>query len=285
VWELEAAAIQARPESEHQILVENRGFGSMRLAICSGAAISPQLVRQWLDWGVALHQEYGLTECGGIATINLGDVFSPGTAGKPVSGTELAIAADGEILIRGPIVFSGYLNRPDDTAKALDAKGWLHTGDIGELLPDGSLRVFDRKADLIVMADGQVVVSSMIETQFTVSPYIRHAILVGEGRDSLGALIELDSHQVMRWAHGRDLVVGETHRSLAEAPSVRSLIAVEVRNLNSLLEDRGLQPVQGFEILPEELDLQDLRIATVTRKIRRNAIIELYSDLVDRLYA
>jgi long-chain acyl-CoA synthetase len=286
LWELEAADILSTPESEHRAHVVERGFGQMRLVFCGGAPLPARLVQQWHDWGIFIREQYGMTECGGIASIGTDDILRPGTAGKPLPTAEIRISEDGEILVRGPIVFHGYLNLPDATAETLDDDGWLHTGDLGELLDDGTLRMLDRKSDVLVLAGGEQVIVSPIEAELTKSLFVRHAVVVGQGFDALGALIELDQLQVRRWAaeHGHDFA-DAGYAELIANPLVERSVAEDVERANRALESAGNRGIIGFRFLPVELDLRDSRIMTATRKVRRRAVMQLNAALVDEIYA
>jgi long-chain acyl-CoA synthetase len=260
------------------------GLGDCRYAICGGAAMPPELVRSWHLWGVTIREMYGSTECGGLATLVRGPVPRPGTAGHPTPFFELRIGRGGEILLKGPGLFAGYLGKPDATARAIDGDGWLHTGDLGELLEDGSLRMLDRMSDVVVTPTGDTVIVSQIESALASSPYIRHALVVGNGRPDLAALIELDPEHVATWARRRGMPPGE-YAELASDTEVQRMIGAEIATANAALARAGKAAVARFGLLPEPLDFRDPEIATVTRKLRRRNVAERYAGLIDSIYA
>jgi long-chain acyl-CoA synthetase len=264
-------------------MLDQAGLVRMRCALSGGAPLSPDLLRLWRLWGLTIRQLYGLTECGGLATIQTGHDFAVGVAGRPLLGTELRLGPDGEVLIRGDGVFGGYLHRPDATAEALEGEGWLHTGDIGILHGDGNLEVVDRKRDVLVMKSGRQVPASSVEHVLKYSPYVRDALLIGDGRPFLAALIEVDFDNLAQWAR-RNGVAYTGFTSLATSPAVAQLLDGEMARANETLHQRGSEPVARIVALPKELDPEDPTEITATRKIRRRELAAKFSDLVDDLY-
>jgi long-chain acyl-CoA synthetase len=264
-------------------MLDQWGLIHLRYALSGGAPLSPDLVRLWRIWGVTIRQLYGMTECGGLATLQVDSNPRPGEAGPPVPAIQCRIAEDGEILLRGTGICGGYWRRPDATRETIDAEGWLHSGDLGVLRETGELEVIDRKRDVLYMKSGQQVPASSIEHVLKYSAYVRDALLVGEGRPFLAALIEIDVESVAQWArkHGVNYT-GFTN--LASNPEVIELIESEVRRANELLEERDSQRVEGVRILPKELDPEDPTEITATRKIRRRQLATKFEDLVEDIY-
>jgi uncharacterized OB-fold protein len=227
---------------------------------------------------------YGMTESGGLATMVTDATPRPDTAGRPIPNTEVRIADNGEILLRGPGLFGGYLDMPEATNAAVDADGWLHSGDLGELLSDGHLRILGRKSDLIITAAGETVIPSQLESVLTESSYVRHALVVGNQRPHLTALVELDVDYARVWALTQEIRC-TSYADLATEPAVGALIQRELDRGNAVLRQMGCPPVRAFRFFPQELDLTDPEVATVTRKIRRRTLAERHAALIDEMYA
>jgi len=266
-------------------LLEGWGFADLRLVLTGGATLPPELIRTWRRWGVVIRQIYGQTESGGLATIQTEPYPQPGNAGRPGPRLEVRLDVDGEILVRGEGgLFLGYLDRPDATAEAMDPEGWLHTGDVGAIEPDGNLRVFDRKSDLITLESGDVVVASEIESVLKRSPYVRNAVVVGEGLPGLYGLIELDPGVAQAWARRRHLAA-EGYEALVAEPQVRDLIDGELASANEQLAREGRAPVRAVRLLPREIDVNDPTEMTATRKVRRRELARKHQPLVDEMAA
>lgn len=281
LW-LQAASRLAHWAVFHHIL-NKFGFQNLRMVVTGGAPVSPEVVRLWQLWGVHIMEAYGMTECAALATVQADRIPRPGVAGRPAPGIELKLAPDGEILLRSPGVFQGYWQDPAATAEAVDGEGWLHTGDIGEFLPDGNLRVVDRKKDILITAHGQVVPTSEVEHVLKFSPYIRDAMLIGDGRAFLTALIEIDFDTVSEWARARGITYTSfTH--LALNPATQELLQREVNTANATLRERGRPLVQDFRVLPKELDPEAGDEITPTRKVRRRQLAEKFAHLVEEMY-
>ncbi|MDR7514212.1 MAG: AMP-binding protein, partial [Armatimonadota bacterium] len=221
----------------------------------------------------------GQTEGSGPTTIHQGDRIRLGTVGQPLPGVEVRIAPDGEILVRGPNVFAGYFKDPEATAQAL-RDGWLHSGDVGQLDEDGFLRITDRKKDLIVTAYGKNIAPAYVENLLKTSPYIQDAVVVGDRRPYLVALIVIDEDNVARWAQDRRIPFS-TFADLSGNEQVRELVAQEVERVNRSLSHP--EQVKRFALLPKRLYQEDGEV-TPTQKVKRKAIVEKYRDLVESLY-
>ncbi len=248
----------------------------------SGSAPLAREVAEWFDAvGMVILEGYGLTETSAAACVNLPADYRIGTVGPPLPGTEAIIAADGEILVRGPNVMRGYHNLPDATDEALTADGWLHTGDIGELV-DGYLKVTDRKKDLIKTSGGKYVAPQKLETIFkALCPYASQIIVHGEGRRFISALITLDAEPIADWAKANS-VPGESLADLAAAPQVHDLIGRYVDELNAKLE--RWETVKKFVILPRDLSIEEGHL-TPSMKVRRKIVERQNMPLLDALYA
>ena len=203
-------------------LRDKLGLGRMRVAVCGAAPIAPQVLEWVWALGIPVYEIYGQTENTAICTFMPADDVRIGTVGKPLEGVELKIADDGEILTRSPAVFQGYFRDEEATADAVDADGWLHSGDVGVLDDDGHLRITDRKKDIIITAGGKNISPSEIENKLKVSPYVREAMVVGDRRKYLVALIGVELDTVGDWA-ARKGVAFTTYGDLARKPEVREL--------------------------------------------------------------
>jgi long-chain acyl-CoA synthetase len=255
------------------------GLHRIRLAFSAGAPIAPELLEYFWTVGVPVREIYGQTEDCGPTTVMQGDDVRLGTVGTPLPGVEVRIAPDGEILVRGPNVFAGYFRDPEATAAAL-ADGWLHSGDVGELDPDGFLRITDRKKDLFITAGGKNIAPQYIENKLKASPYINDAVVIGDRRRYCTALIVIDEENVTQWAQDRR-VPFTTYADLAARPEVYDLIRAEVAAVNRTLSSP--EQVKKFAILPKRLYAEDGEV-TPTLKVKRKAIMEKYADVIAELY-
>ena len=255
------------------------GLGRVRHAICGAAPVAPGVLERFWALGVPVREAYGLTEAG-LATVNRPGRVRIGTVGTAAPGVELRIAKDGEILLRGPAVFVGYLGDPEASAAAVDGQGWLHTGDVGTVDADGCLTVTDRKKDIMITAGGKNISPTEIESKLKASPYIREAVVVGDGRPYLTALIGIELATVGDWA-SRQGIAFTTYADLASKPAVRALVEDWVEQVNGGLA--RAEAVKRFELLPRELD-QDEDEVTATQKVKRKAVAERYAGLIEGLY-
>ena len=255
--------------------------GRIRFFISGSAALSRE-VAEWFDAaGMTILEGYGLTESSAASFVNLPNDTRIGTVGPPLPGTEVIIAADGEVLIRGGGIMRGYHNLPEATDEVLTADGWLHTGDIGELA-DGYLRITDRKKDLIKTSGGKYVAPQKIEGIFkAVCPYVSQIVVHGEGRKFVSALITLDPETIATWAEHHGLG-GTSPAELATDPAVQELIQQAVDTLNGKLE--RWETIKKFVVLPRDLTVEDGEL-TPSMKVRRKAVERKFMDELDRLYA
>ena len=259
------------------------GLRRCRIAISSGAPIAPDILHFFRVLGVPVREAYGLTEASGATTIQPSDASPVGTVGVAYPGVELKLADDGEILIRGDVVFRGYHRNPEATAEAIDAEGWLRTGDVArwEDGPTGrELRIIDRKKDIMITAGGKNITPSEIENALRISPYIREAIVIADRRRFVSALLQIDFESVGTWAEQQGLAY-TTFKSLADHASVRTLIETEVVTVNAGLAQ--VQQVKKFHLLAKELDHDDGEV-TATMKVRRRTISEKYANVIEAIY-
>ncbi|WP_213956865.1 AMP-binding protein [Variovorax sp. dw_954] len=260
------------------------GLRRCRVAVSAAAPIAPEVLQFFRVLGVPIREAYGMTEASGATTMQPGDHSPIGTVGVPYQGVELRLAHDGEILIRGDVVFRGYLKNDEATREAIDAEGWLHTGDVGRWddSPGGrELRIVDRKKDIMITAGGKNITPSEIENAMRFSPFIKEAVAIADRRHFVSALIQIDFESVSNWSEEKGLVY-TTFRSLVELAQVRELIQREVDTANARMPQ--VQQVRKFHLLVKELDHDDGEV-TATMKVRRKAVFEKYADVIEALYA
>lgn len=255
------------------------GLNRVKTAFCGGASISEEVLLFFWALGVPVYQIYGMTECAGASHSQRPGAVSLGTSGQLLGVLEQTVAEDGELLLKGATCFCGYLFDEDATAKAYDG-GWLHTGDIVEIEADGQLRVMDRKKDILITSGGKNITPSLIENALKDSPYIREAILLGDGRKFLAALVQIDLETTGKWAQAND-VQYTTYRTLAENSRIRDLIAGEVERVNARFA--RVENIRKFEILKKELDHDDGEL-TATMKVRRKAIEAKFAGEIETIY-
>lgn len=255
------------------------GLDRVRRAFVGAAPVSPELIRWFQAIGIELIEVYGQTECSGMATANPAGGVRPGTVGRPISGFELSLSPEGEILLRGDCVFVGYWGRPDKTAQTI-RDGWLHSGDIGQVV-DGYLTITDRMRDVIITAGGKNVTPSEMENRLKFSPYIADAIVIGERRHFLSCLIMIDQENVEKWAQDQG-VPFSSFASLARADGVRELIGREVARVNS--QFARSEQVHEFRLIEQKLEAEDPEL-TPTMKLKRQFVQQKYSDLIEAMYS
>jgi long-chain acyl-CoA synthetase len=248
-------------------------------AITGAAPIPVEILEFFRSLGVPLAEIYGMSESSGPMTFDAIDVRI-GTVGRAIPGCEVKLAEDGEVICRGGNVFRGYLNDPVKTAEALDADGWLHSGDIGEIDDDGYLRIVDRKKELIITAGGKNVSPANLEAALKAFPLIGQACVIGDGRPFVSALLVLDPEVAQSWAkqHGLD---GATLAEVAEHPEMRAEIEREVAEANKRFS--SVEQVKKFALLGEEW-LPDSEELTPTMKLKRRGIHTKYADVIEDLY-
>jgi long-chain acyl-CoA synthetase len=263
-------------------LLAKLGLDEVELMVSGGAALPPDTAALWQIWGVNALEMYGQTEeAGAIIAGQKGPFARPGSVGAVAAGIELRLGAGNEILVRGPHVFDGYWDNVEATRAVLDAEGWLHTGDVGEL-QDGNLRLVDRARDFIVTSGGKTLSPSTIEGLLRASPYVAEAMVIGHSRKYLTALIEIDFDTVAEWARRQDIAyTGFT--SLAQHPAVTKLLAGEVARANAQLA--RVEQLKAFRVLPKALDPEEEgEPVTPTRKVKRALMLERFRELVESMY-
>ena len=257
------------------------GMRKVRYAASGAAPIAPDVLRFFMGIGVPMHEVYGMTENTAIATGNRPGRVKLGTVGEPHDGVELRIdETTGEILTRHPGVFAGYWGRPEATADAVTPDGWLHTGDVGEWVDGTHLRITDRMKDIIITAGGKNVAPSEIENALKTSPYVKEAIVFGDRRSYLTALVGIEEETVGHWAQQRRLPY-TTYRDLSEKPEVVALVQGVVDGVNERFA--RVEQVKAFRMLPKVLDHEDGEL-TATQKVKRKALEQAYGDLVESMY-
>lgn len=245
------------------------GLSRTHTLMCGGASVSPETLKFFDIIGLTVAQGYGLTEAGGLAFVQVpGRPYVSGSCGPAMEGVQWKLGDDGEIFIRSPGVFKGYLFDEQGTHAVLDAEGWLASGDIIEIRAGDEVAVVDRKKAIIITSGGKNIAPSEIENALKDSPYVREAIVVGEGRKFLGGLIQIDFDTVGRWAAERDLQY-TTFRSLTQLPEVIELIQGVIDEVNARFA--RVENVRRFVLLEKELDHDDGEL-TATQKVRRGLI-------------
>ncbi|GAA1998418.1 long-chain fatty acid--CoA ligase [Nocardiopsis rhodophaea] len=252
--------------------------GRLKEALTGSAPIAPDILEFFHACGVPVNEGYGMTESAAVLTLNSPADRRFGTVGRPLPGVEIRISDDGEILARGANVFSGYHRAPAATTEIL-GDGWLHTGDLGEFDADGYLRVTGRKKDLIIPASGKNISPANIEGDLRGSRWISHAIVFGDRRPHLAALVTLDPDEIIPWARERGLP--EDQAELAAHPDVRALIEEVVADVGA----RYSRPerVRAFAILPGDFSVETGEL-TPSLKLRRSIVAQRYQQLLDDLY-
>ena len=255
--------------------------GNLRFFISGGAPLPPDIAYFFKHANVMILEGYGLTETSGPATVNeLGD-NRLGTVGRPLPGVKIRVAADGEILIKGPTVFVGYHNLPLDTATALDEEGWFRTGDVGEFDEAGHLIITDRKKDILVTSGGKNVAPQQVEGLLRLSPYIADAVVFGDERPHIVALLTLERSEVERFAREIGLPTDDWS-ALRRDRRIEKLVAAEVERANTRLA--SFESVRAYKVLRRGLTIEGGEL-TPTLKVRRQALSERFRPQIDALYA
>nr|WP_203607342.1 long-chain fatty acid--CoA ligase [Streptomyces sp. SID11385] len=256
--------------------------GRLRAAISGSAALAPEIGFFFAGAGVHILEGYGLTESSAASFVNPGEAYRTGTVGKPLPGTEVRIAEDGEILLRGPGIMAGYHGLPEKTAEVLEPDGWFHTGDIGELSVDGYLRITDRKKDIIKTSGGKYIAPAEVEGQFkAICPYVSNILVHGGDRNFCSALISLDEEALLAWAKENGLDGKPYEEIVADAKTVE-MVDGYVRELNEGLQ--RWETVKKFRLLPRDLDIEHGEL-TPSLKIKRPVVEREYGYLLDEMYA
>lgn len=257
------------------------GLGRVKMAVTGGGALSPEVFKYFKSLGLDIRQVYGQTECAGIATTHRDGDIRPETVGVPIPGIEIKISEQGEILVRGKSVMLGYFKNEKATKDAFTAEGFLRTGDAGYFGEDRHLYIFDRFKDIMVLADGTRFAPQDMEIRLKFSPYIKEAVICGNNRPYVAAIISIDFETVGNWAKKRRLAY-TTYQDLSQRPEVYSLIREEIGKLGQRFP-RHMR-VKKFALLLKELHPDDEEL-TRTRKVRRGLIYERYKGLIEDIYS
>jgi len=265
----------------YRSLRERLGLRHVRHCLVGAAAVAPELMDYFHAMGVRMRQAYGQTECGGASHMHRPGDIKYETVGVPLPGYRCRTDPDtSEVLLTGDGLFTGYWRNPDATAETL-RDGWLHTGDLGEIDADGHLRIIGRMKDVIITSGGKNVSPQELENRLRFSPYVKEAIVLGDGRHYLSALIGIEYDTVGHWAeqHG---IPYTTYHDLSARQETRDLVAEWVSTVNRDLAQ--VETIKRFRLLPKELDHEDEEL-TATQKVRRAAIAAKFGDLIEELYA
>ena len=256
-----------------------RTGGRMRYFVSGGAPLAPEINKFFYAAGLTILEGYGLTETSPVIAVNTPKHFRIGTVGRPIPGVEVTIAPDGEILTRGPHVMKGYYNKPDATREAIDAEGWFHTGDIGELR-DGFLAITDRKKDIIVTAGGKNIAPQPIENMIKTNKYVSQAVVLGDKRRFPIVLVVPNFEQLEKWAKIKNLLWTD-RRQLIRLPLVQAKMEKEVlRKLSGLA---SFETPKKVGLLETDFSIESGEL-TPSHKVKRRVIEKRYADRVDRLY-
>ncbi len=260
--------------------IKERLGGKFVFALSGGAPLAPELAEFFWGAGIEIYEGYGLTETSPVISVNTPDAVKLGTVGKTIPQVEVHIAEDGEILSRGPNTMQGYWRKPEATAEAIDAEGWFHTGDIGEVDAEGFLKITDRKKEIIVNAYGKNIAPAPIENVLKTSRFINQVVVIGDRRKFLSALIVPDFDALGVWAgdHGVDASDPE---ALIGNPKVRELIAGEVDEVNRRLAH--YERIVAWDLLGEELSIENGEL-TPTQKVKRRVVDKRYAERIDEMY-
>lgn len=260
-------------------LKERIGLDRIRIAYSGAAPISPDVLHFFQSIGVNLIEGYGQTEGTGVTCVARSGKVKFGSVGPPLTGTEIKIADDGEILVKSPSVFKGYFRDPEAT-KATLIDGWLHSGDVGEIDDNGYLKITDRKKDIIVTAGGKNITPQFIENKLKFSPYINDAVVIGDKRKFISCLIMIDEDNVVKYAQDNKIQFS-TYKDLTQSPEIINTIQQEVDNVNATLA--RVEQIKKFTILPKKLYEEDGEV-TPTMKVKRKYVNEAFKDLIDKMY-
>ncbi len=268
-------------------LLERIGMRRCKWAGTGAAPIAPEILEFFTGIGVPVYELYGMTENSAIATINVPGRMKLGTVGEPFGGMDLPDShfrideETGEIQVRHPGVFAGYWNKPEQTAETFTDDGWLRTGDVGEWVDGTHVRIVDRIKHIIITSGGKNISPSEIENTLKASPYVKEAMVIGDRRRFLTALVGIELDTVGNWAL-RQGVPYTTYRDLGEKPEVLELIQGVVNETNEKFA--SVETIKKFRMIPKELDHEDGEL-TATQKLKRSAMEDMFGELIEEMYA
>ena len=262
-------------------LLSRIGLRHVRRAASGAAPIAPEVLEFFMGLGVDVYELYGMTENSAVATCNYPGRVKLGTVGEPYPGAEIRIDEEtGEIQSKHAGVFVGYWNKPEKTAGTFTEDGWLRTGDVGEWVDGTHVKIVDRMKDIIITSGGKNISPSEIENALKASPYIAEAMVIGDGRKYLTALIGIEQDTVGNWALRKNLPY-TTYRDLTEKPEVVELVQGVVNDCNEKFA--RVEGIKKFKLIPKELDHEDGEL-TATQKLKRSAMIDIFGDMVESMY-
>ncbi len=253
--------------------------GQVRFFVSGGGPLSPEINRFFFSAGLKILEGYGLTETSPVTNVNTMEDFRIGTVGPPVPGTEIKIAGDGEILVRGPQVMKGYLNNPEATAEVMTEDGWFHTGDIG-VLDEAFLRITDRKKDILVTAGGKNIAPQPIENRLKTNLYLDQAVIVGDGRRFVGLLVVPAFPTLESWA--QDHGIGGTRTELCAHPDVQAMLQEQI--FDQLKDLASFETPKKVAVIDTEFTIEDGSL-TPSQKVKRRVVEARYRDLIEAFYA
>jgi long-chain acyl-CoA synthetase len=257
------------------------GIHRARFLVTGAAPISPDLVRWYLALGVPMAEVWGMTETCGAATYTPAERIKPGMIGPACPYNEVRLdPATNELLVRGPNVFMGYLNLPEKTAETIQPDGWLRTGDVGSVDADGYFRITDRMKDIIITAGGKNITPSELENELKFSPYITDAVVVGDKRPYLTAIVMIDQENVEKFAQDRDIPFSN-YTSLTRTAEVQELIGIEVERVNTKFA--RVEQIKKFWLLENQLSAEDDEL-TPTMKLKRKLVEKKYAENIEAMY-
>lgn len=256
------------------------GLQNIKTAMTGAAPVPPDLLRWYMAIGVDLLEAFGMTETCGFCTSMPPDRIRIGSAGVCAKNTEIRLGEQDEILVRGPNIFAGYWKLPQKTSEAIDAEGWLHTGDCGDIDADGYLRIKDRLKDIIITSGGKNITPSNIENHIKFSPYISDAVVIGEGRNYLTCLVMLDQDNVAKFAQDKQVPYTD-FASMTRAPEVVALVQAELEQVNTRLA--RVEQIKDFRIISQLLTAEDDEL-TPTMKLKRQVVARKYAEVITTMY-
>lgn len=265
----------------YRSLKKKLGMQRCQQAISGSAPIAPEVLKFFMALGIPIFEGWGMTETTAVGTVNTIDDIMLGSIGKPIDDVEVVLADDGEMLVKSPGIFVGYFKNDQATAETIDSDGWMHTGDVAEWTEDGFLRIVDRKKDIIITAGGKNISPSEIENKLKVSPFVKEAMVIGDRRKFLTALIGIEFDTVANWALRKNITF-TTYRDLSEKPEVIKLIQKAVDEANEHFA--RVETVKKFALIPKELDHEEGEL-TATQKIKRKVLVDQFSEIIEGMYA